>query len=329
MPLIWILTDGRTGMTAQARGLANRIVKIDGGTVRQNIVVAPAFTKLLPPSWVAALRLCHTTGEAGEVPNMVICCGQKSQAAALVVKRQFGAFAVCLQRPRADEKKFDAVVAPQHDYSTTELHAMQQTTNGKIIATLGAVGLIAAEELQRRRTAARERFAHIPNPKTGVLIGGANRAFSLTSDFCTTIAAAVSRADPSGGVLVTTSRRTGADERRALAREFTGDNIFFYGGEGGDNPYLDILAAADRLLITGDSVNMMSEACAAAKPAQIICLPQKSARAARKFYRFHQALIAQDLARPWRDEFICWTPPGLDETTRAADFVLARYHAGI
>ena len=49
---------------------------------------------------------------------------------------------------------------------------------------------------------------------------------------------------------------------------------FFYQWRPDDpnNPYLGILACADRLIVTGDSIAMLSEACATGKPVQMFDL---------------------------------------------------------
>ena len=321
--MIWTLTDGGAGHAIQANGLAERIAAPDKSAVRPQIVRAPKWANILPPSCAAMLRLFHISGEMNEKPDIVVCCGGKSQAAALAVKKQFGAFAVCIQRPRGSERMFDAVVAPRHDYSEKELENISQTPDGNVFATLGSVGAVNPEVLASRRESARQKFSHIPNPKTAVLVGGENRAFVMTPEVCRSFAEEVLRAD--GGFLVSTSRRTGNENRQALAESFNGENCFFYDGEGGENPYPDILACAERLLITADSVNMISEACAAQKPVYIVKLPQKSTRAAKKFLRFHQEVIERGLAREWRGEFETWTPPPFDETIRAAEFVRVRY----
>jgi hypothetical protein len=41
---------------------------------------------------------------------------------------------------------------------------------------------------------------------------------------------------------------------------------FWNGADDGENPYRGYLAAADRIVVTPDSVNMLSEACATGKP---------------------------------------------------------------
>jgi uncharacterized protein len=71
----------------------------------------------------------------------------------------------------------------------------------------------------------------------------------------------------SGGahLVVTPSRRTPtslADAVRALCAQTGG---FFWDGSG-ENPYLAILAHADHLVVTADSVNMLGEAAATGTP---------------------------------------------------------------
>lgn len=330
-PLIQILTDGSPGMTAQALGLAQALAALSGGEVVQNRISASAFAKFLPPALAARWRLFAIDGADTARPQIIICCGIKTRAAALALKKQHRAFAVCIQRPHADARHFDAIVAPRHDYSTAEIRAIEQNPETAIILTLGSVGMVNKKVVAAQQHAARQKFAHIPPPRTGLLVGGDNRAFSLTADYCRSLAAQILRAAPHGGVLATASRRTGAGNQQTLAAAFACDSCFFYDGTGADNPYLDILAAADRLLVTHDSVNMLSEACAAGKPVQIVKLPQRPyrTRAGQKFHRFTDELIAANLARPWDGVFADWQPPALQETARAAKFIWRRYSASL
>ena len=47
--------------------------------------------------------------------------------------------------------------------------------------------------------------------------------------------------------------------------------MFLWDGEG-DNPYFGILALSDRLVVTGDSVSMVSEAAASGRPVAVFDL---------------------------------------------------------
>jgi mitochondrial fission protein ELM1 len=79
-----------------------------------------------------------------------------------------------------------------------------------------------------------------------------------------------------GSVFASTSRRTGAPATAAL-RQALGEDGYLHEWQPGqlDNPYLGYLAAADVLVVTGDSESMLAEAVATGKPVYIYPLPVK------------------------------------------------------
>ena len=313
-----MLTVNNAGHRAQALGLAEKIASFYGAKIIHHTVSSSAAA-IFPPMLAAKMGFC----KIGDTADIVIGCGAKSHASLLAMKRKFGAFAVCVERPR-DEKHFDAVIAPRHDYSAAELQKIESDSAANTLPILGSAGGVCGRDLQNRRGRAREKFAHIPNPKTALLIGGDSRAYRISPAFCRELAESVRCAD--GGILATVSRRTGAENTAALKTALADGGGFLYCGEG-ENPYMDILAAADRFVVSADSVNMLSESAAAKKPLWFAEPPIRSARAAEKFRRFHSELMARDIARRWAGSFAEWTAPGLDETARAAAFVWRRYRA--
>src|SRR6185312_6331620 len=123
--------------------------------------------------------------------------------------------------------------------------------------------------------------------------------------------AAILRRD-GGSVVVTPSRRTG-DAGVALLRErFAGLPGAIWDGSG-DNPYYAYLAVADALLVTADSVSMISEAAATGKPVHVIGLAGGDA----KFTRFHQAMKQAGVTRPFAGEIEAWSYPPPDDNARA------------
>jgi mitochondrial fission protein ELM1 len=70
-----------------------------------------------------------------------------------------------------------------------------------------------------------------------------------------------------GSVLITTSRRTDPELIQALAHRYDETpGVIWRGAEDGPNPYPGLLAWADRIVCSPDSVNMISEACATDAP---------------------------------------------------------------
>src|SRR5690606_38571034 len=96
----------------------------------------------------------------------------------------------------------------------------------------------------------------------------------------------------------------------------------FWAGDGdGPNPYAGFLGWADRLVVTPDSVNMLSEACATGKP--VLTYVHEPVRG--KLAAFHAALReAGQLHDLGADTGTA--PPPLRETTRVAGLARARWH---
>ena len=63
----------------------------------------------------------------------------------------------------------------------------------------------------------------------------------------------------------------------------------------GRNPYLGLLAWADHLLVTADSINMVSEASAVGKPLYVV----QPSKTHRRFRHFHEHMLAIKRTRVW------------------------------
>ena len=70
-----------------------------------------------------------------------------------------------------------------------------------------------------------------------------------------------------GSILITTSRRTGAEAENIIKKEIEGIPAYTYWwGEKKDNPIMGFWALADNIIATGDSVSMPCECCGSGKP---------------------------------------------------------------
>src|SRR5260221_8489146 len=146
-------------------------------------------------------------------------------------------------------------------------------------------------EAERRFAAA---YAHLPHPRIAVLIGGQNRVYRFGLEklaaIADHIAAMARRYDAS--LLVTPSRRTGEAGEILLRERFAGLPAAIWDGSG-DNPYFAYLALADAILVTEDSVSMVTEATATGKPVHVISL----AGGSRKFRAFHRQMQEAGITR--------------------------------
>jgi mitochondrial fission protein ELM1 len=238
-------------------------------------------------------------------PDLVIGCGRNTAMPALAIRRASGGRTVAaqVQYPGVGRSEFDLLVVPEHDH-----------LNGpRFVITRGAVHRVT----QARLAAEKLRFpalAEMPRPILSVLIGGTSKAYRLTPGRLGEIAetlAAILRTD-GGSVLLTASRRTGASGLAMLRRRLTGFSAAIWDGSG-DNPYFAYLALADALLVTADSVSMISEAAATGKPVHILGLDGGNA----KLSRFHEAMRKAGITRPFSGRIETWSYPVPDDTARA------------
>jgi hypothetical protein len=198
------------------------------------------------------------------------------------------------------------VIAPRHD----GLHG------GNVIETLGSLNPVDDAWLANGREAFAE-FEHLPRPRTAVLLGGPRRGIAFDDAFLHALVAGITqRLQREGGsVLATASRRTPPDFAHSLREALAHFPGTFWSGDGdGPNPYPGLLAWADRIIVTPDSVNMLSEAAAVGVPVHTLApapLPDKLAR-------FHAALRERGSLHDLDDEPGRNIPPPLRETARVA-----------
>lgn len=308
----WAITDNKMGNQVQAQGLAAAV----GFPTTPKIIALNQPWRSLPPNfWLPGIIGTTDTCDAlfAPWPDLIISCGRQAVGPAAEIKRraQDKTTAVHIQHPRVSIGKFDLVAAPAHD----------NLSGHNAISTIGSLGRINRAILSIAASEMTARFSSLPRPLIAVSIGGSNSVYTLDKTLVTTIAAQLQKiaVDTGGSLLITTSRRTGG-ENEALLRQALKDIPGEFWDGTGDNPYFAYLGSADYVVVTGDSVNMVSEACATGKPVHVI---QMTARRRTKFTQFHKKLTDLGMTRPFEGKLEDWHYDPLDETARVA----ARVHA--
>src|SRR3546814_5932667 len=139
---------------------------------------------------------------------------------------------------------------------------------------------------------------HLPSPRVAVLVGGNNRYYTLDDEWMRGFVAQLRQmVDRSGcGILATISRRTGEAETSILRGGLASMPAALWDGKG-PNPYFGFLGLADAIVVTCDSISMVSEACSTGKPVLVARLPGSS----RRFDSFFAGLEKKGLIQ-WRSE---------------------------
>lgn len=303
----WWITTGQAGFRTQARGLAEAVA--GEGAVEKTIGLNAPWA-LLPPSRLMLLGLDKTKDRLTPPwPDLVISCGRKAGKVALAVKAASGGrtLAVHVQHPLADIAKFDLVIPMRHDGAPDAANVMPIDL---------ALHDLTPALLEGAREGWRERFAALPRPLTGVLLGGATQKKPFTVEQARELVGRLKALRAQGGLAITPSRRT-PDEVKTVVRDaFAGDDGVFLWDEAGDNPYRGILALSDRIVATGDSVSMVSEAVATGAPVAVFDLGGGGAR----HKRFLENLVARGVvSRADGSPFVAGS--GLNETPRAIEAV--------
>ncbi|WP_300618255.1 mitochondrial fission ELM1 family protein [Dokdonella sp.] len=312
-PTCWAISDGAAGNENQCLALA-RALGFEPRVLRVRLRQPwDAFAPRLTIAAASAIRDADGAPLAPPWPDLAIGCGRR---AALVTRSLRGwsggrCFTVQILDPRIDSRAFDLVIAPQHD----------GIAGANVVRSIGALNAVDAGWL----AAGRARFAdlsQLPAPRTAVLVGGSNRAQKLDAAYFDALLErlAARREADGGSFLVSLSRRTPAALAARLREAFARFPGRFWNGDG-ENPYAGFLAWADAIVVTPDSVNMLSEACATGKPVYTFA-PRPIGG---KLAAFHAELAGSGHLRRLDDPRPkAAQPPSLAETSAIADLVRER-----
>ena len=294
-----LLTEDYAGLRNQALGLA------------EAACVAPEFRPLRPrPPWCwlpAALwpaPLAAVGRADAKGAGLVIGCGGVS-AAVLAALRRRGRTVVQIQHPRMALERFDLVVVNHHD----------EVTAPNVIATRTALHRVTPETLATAAALWAPRLGALPRPLVSVLLGGSNGRFRLDVSTAQALArqlAGMMRND-GAGLALTPSRRTDPAALRVVRDRLEPLGAFVWDGVG-DNPYFGLLACADAIVATQDSVSMVSEAAATGAPVMIARLPGRS----RRNGLFLAPLLAAGRVRWFEGRLAAWSAEPLNDTPWAA-----------
>ncbi len=261
MPVVWLIDAYRAGERAQVRALVDALGW-------------PCTTKVL--SYRSQVFLPHVLGQATlrgisaasaaqlrpPWPDLVISSGVRNEPVCRWIRAQSGGHTryVHIGRPWAALHSFDLVI-------TTAQYRVPPAPN--VLNNMLTLHSISAQRLAQARQEWESTFAALPRPRFAVMVGGDSGPFTLGPKAAGRLgreASQLARAH-GGSLLVSTSARTRPGAVDALEAAIAAPSYLHrWQVAGPANPYMGILAWADRVIVTGDSISMLSEACATGKP---------------------------------------------------------------
>lgn len=253
----WVVTDGKAGDETQCVGVA---VALGLTPDIRRVAPRPPWSWFMPWGPVDPREAPGAAAGplAGPWPDILIASGRRAVASMRAVKAASGGktFTVFLKDPRTGAGSADFIWVPQHD----------RLRGPNVLATLTSPHAISAERLDDARRDPPAPLTQVRSPRVALVLGGDSRHHVFTQGDIDRLCDHLARLAATGvGLMATASRRTPEALARRARELVASAGGFFWNGEGA-NPYVPMLALADAVVVTSDSVNMVGEACATGKP---------------------------------------------------------------
>ena len=288
----WIVTDGTTGMLKQSIAVAKSL-NLDATILNAN---ATPILRLFPilakiPTW----RL--TIGRSpdwikGPYPDYIISCGKRMAGLSIGLKRISNGRSktIHIQDPGISPKNFDVLIVPSHDRITKRANEFSN-----LIISTGSLSWLNKKQIMASKTEMIERFGAFDGPQIVVMLGGHNKRYRISSDCLHNMAKQIIQfaSDKNARLIIIPSRRTPKKAKKIFAELDQKTSHIFWSGKQA-NPYPDVFSIADEIIVTSDSVNMVTEACLLGKPVYISTWGEEQGRIAA----FHDMMNAKGYTKP-------------------------------
>ena len=306
----WTLSDGSAGNVRQATALARAL-----GVQGSEWLLRPR-----PPwRWIAPRLLPGSRNAFGpdfayalaRPPVLAIGCGRQG-ALATRLARSRGARAVQILDPRLSPALWDMIIAPRHD----------RLQGDNVLPLLGSLNPVDDGWLRLARDAF-PALGRSPRPRIAFLLGGPSPQVRYGPDrvahWLDVVDTAI--AQDGGQLMLAASRRTPIALRKAIrARYANREALLWLDDTDGTNAYAGMLAWADRIVCSPDSVNMISEACATYVPVFVA----QAGEVRGRIRAFIDDLAALGRVRPLETGLAPFRVEPLRETERIAQELKAR-----
>jgi mitochondrial fission protein ELM1 len=199
-------------------------------------------------------------------PDLVISAGRKNEPIARYIRAQAALHSgkrvrlIHIGRPWAKPSTWDLVV-------TTPQYRLPRDPN--ILHNETPLHRVTRARLDEAARSWEARVADLPRPRIAVLAGGNSGPYPFNRASGERLARRLEElvAEVGGSLLVTTSARTLDETTDALFAGIRSPSILYrWKKNDPDNPFFAFLGLADRVVVTADSVSMMTEACATGRP---------------------------------------------------------------
>jgi len=201
--------------------------------------------------------------------DFVVSCGSSMAGLNYLLANDYQCKNVVILKPGIlGFRRFNLIVLPQHDKKK------RYESKRNIVFTKGAPNLIDEAYIHNQKELLLRRFSHLKMSnkfKIGVLIGGDTKDYYLNEQNVKMVAHQIKEVaeELNADILLTTSRRTSPNIENMLSRQFKKYEkcqLFIIANKNNVEEAIGgILGLSDVLVVSGDSISMISEAASSGK----------------------------------------------------------------
>ena len=278
----WILSDNLIGHEKQSISLAEKL------NINYKLIKIKKIN-FIRRNLSSFLNLKKIKSFKPPYPRIIISCGKSTAYYSRIIKKKTKnkIFSIFIQKPPININNFDLIISPKHD----------KCEGPNVIETQGAltkINLKYIKDINKKKPPRilKEKFI-------SVLVGGNSRHHKITKSILNKIIKNLKSIEEKNKIriFILISRRTGKKNYLYLKKKLINKNFIFVLPNSKKVSYLNALSFAKAIIVTSDSVSMVTEACSTGKPTYIIDIPTKS----KRFSLFIKNLIHLKLAYYLKD----------------------------
>lgn len=321
---VLLISDGKRGHEHQSRGVVDKLENVSvrkldismSGTYYLFLVFVSLLARRIRFNgaqilfWLQKVTDTRMETLAKHDPDVIISAGSLTHPVTYLLGRLWGCPTVICMRPSLlSPRDFGLVVAPRHD--------ARKCRGGNVLYTMGATSHISEAFIFAEAVALRQSLrGEAPRP-AGLLIGGNSAMNYLTAEMAAELCQEILLACEENALdlLATTSRRTPPAAEQVFARELGEHDRCPYlllASQSDANPVPGIIGLCDIVVVTEDSVSMVSEIISGGKHAVVVQVGRRKKR--NKFITLYEDLN--------RENYITYTT--IDKLNAALAAALSR-----
>ena len=298
-----LLTEGMHGMISQVEGLAKAL---DIDFIHEKIELN-SFWKLFPPK-ITPIQDFVFKNKINNQFDIVISCGRKSVIPSIYLKKKFKnkILNIHIQEPKVSLNNFDFIVAPEHD----------GLIGINVFNSKGAIHYLTNNELVENENYLKGKINNNKKIVT-LIIGGPTRYYKYESKTVDEIFKKIEYNFLNNGyqLIVIPSMRT-PKKIIEKAQTFFDDNQIVI-SDVDKKAYLSSLKISDHIIVTCDSISMISEAAITGKPIYVAQMP--AVKNDQRFKNFFNLFESLNIIKSLNNSIENWTYTKLNETSRIAE----------